>query len=339
MLTPRQAEVLHWIVELYSQSLEPVGSKTLLKESYLSVSPATIRNDMVALENQGLLNKAHTSSGRIPSQQGFRFYVSQLIASEQTPGFTKEDREAFEMLIRDRHYSTPQLAKLVTDFLVNVTGYTGFVLGQSQDTHRFQELKIVPLSDAKIHMIVVTDTGKVENRMFQLRYAVSESDLHRISEMINEELQGTLISDAYQRMKLSIPMQIQRMIGYQLYFSDIFEQLLIQLKSLDYYVSGKLNVFDWMDHQGMDVSTLKHFFKLVDGSKEMYEWIDLSPPGLNVKFGFDLSPQTLSNIAIIYSRFQVGQQNITFGLIGPATMPYQRIISLVQGMTDKFNEN
>lgn len=339
LITPRQAEVLQWIVEIYSQSLEPVGSKTVLKESVLSVSPATIRNDMVALENIGLLSKAHTSSGRIPSHQGYRFYVDQLIDSENIGGFTQEDHQAFEMLIHNRHYSVSHLAKLVTDFLVNVTGYTGFVLGQSQDVHRFQEMKIVPLSDAKVHVIVVTDTGKVENKMFQLHYPVSDEDLYRISDMINEELQGTPISDAYQRMKLSIPMQIQRMIGYQIDFSEIVEQLLVQLKTLDYYVSGKLNVFDWMDQQGMDVATLKYFFKMVDGSKEMYQLIDESPQGLNVMFGFDILPQKLSNVSIIYSRFEVAKQRITFGLIGPATMPYQRMISLVQGMTQKFNEH
>lgn len=339
LITPRQAEVLQWIVEIYSQSLEPVGSKTLLKESFLAVSPATIRNDMVALENKGLLSKAHTSSGRIPSQQGYRYYVDQIIESDRIVGFTKEDHQAFEMLIQDRHYSIPHLAKLITDFLVNVTGYTGFVLGQSQDAHRFQEIKIVPLSDAKVHIIVVTDTGKVENKMYQLNRSVSEEDLYRISDMINEELRGSLIRDAYQRMKLSIPLQIQRMIGYQIDFSEIFEQLMVQLKTLDYYVSGKLNVFDWMDQQGLDVITLKHFFKMVDGSKEMYELIDESPKGLNVMFGFDISPQTLSNVSIIYSRFEVANQAITFGLIGPATMPYQRMISLVQGMTEKFNEH
>ena len=336
MLTPRQKEVLFLIVQLYGQYLEPVGSKTLLKESFLKVSPATIRNDMVVLEQEGFLNKAHSSSGRIPSNQGYRYYVDRLIVQDDPIRMLDQDHKAIDLIIDDGDYDAMQLAQLAIEMLVNTTGYTGFVLGETNEQAYFQEFKIIPLSDNKVITMLVQDNGKIENKVYRLPIILSQEVIDAICELINEELSHSRLEDAYQRLKLSIPLQIQRLIGYQLDFSEVIEQALLQQKAHQYFVKGKLNLFDLMESQ-LSVDAMKDLFQLIDGSKQLYELIEMNDEFINVLFGFEFAPKTLSNISIVYVRQKIENSLITLGLIGPSTMPYDRIITLIHQMVDKFN--
>lgn len=338
MLTPRQKEILFLIVQLYGQYLEPVGSKRLLKESLLKVSPATIRNDMVVLEQEGFLNKAHSSSGRIPSNLGYRYYVDRLIVQEHPIRLLDQDHKAIEQMIDGGDYDAMQLAQLALEMLVNITGYTGFVLGENNEKSYFQEIKIIPLSDNKVITMLVQSNGKIENKLFRLPLSLSEQDIQNVTHLINDELSGSLLEDAYQRLKLSIPLQIQRLIGYQLDFSELVEQALLQQKAHQYIVKGKLNLFDLMESQ-LNVDAMKNLFQLIDGSKQLYELLEMNPENLSVLFGFEFAPESLSNISIVYIRQVIDNQLITLGLIGPSTMPYDRIINLMYQMAQKFENS
>ncbi|WP_282920355.1 heat-inducible transcriptional repressor HrcA [Ignavigranum ruoffiae] len=335
MLTQRQKEVLQLIIELYSRFEEPIGSKTLLKESYLTVSPATIRNDMVALEQEGFLNKAHSSSGRIPSNEGYRYYVQGLMYTQDAPTFKHEDLLAVERLMAEDYYDPSQLGQLVLEMLVEHSGYSGFILRQNNERHYFEELKLVPISGNRVIAMLVVDSGRLDHQIIDLPMALSLEEIDKVNQLINEELKGSLLEEAYQRLKLSIPLQIQRLIGYQIDVSDLVEQTLRQLKTHQYRVIGKLNLFELMETQ-LSVSAMKHLFQLIDGSKELYDLIEQGKNGVNVLFGFEFAPQTLANISIVYVKFNYGHQRICIGLVGPSTMHYDRVISIMQQMTAKF---
>ena len=339
MLTQRQKEVLQLIVELYSRLEEPIGSKTLLNESCLEVSPATIRNDMVVLEHQGFLKKAHSSSGRIPSNQAFRYYVDGFVLSHLVEEGMKEreDYRVIESLFEDYYYNPIQLGQLALEMLVKMTGYTGFLLRQNNEIYHFDELKLIPLSKNKVIVMLVIDSGRVDNQLVNLPISLSKEEIDKVSQLINEELRGSSLEDAYQRLKLSIPLQIQRLIGYQLDFSDLIEQTLVQLKTHQYKVIGKLNIFDTIGHQ-LDINSMKHLFHLLDGSKELYDIIEKGQNGVNVSFGFEFAPETLPSISIVYTKYLFDNQKICLGLFGPSTMHYQRIISIMRQVTSKFVE-
>lgn len=328
MLTPRQKEVLQLIIQLYGQWDEPIGSKRLLSESYLKVSPATIRNDMVVLEQEGFLSKAHTSSGRVPSEQGYRYYVNRIIDDEDLSQSRFDNEEVFRRLVRN-HASDPiQMANMAVEVLVNMTGYLGVVLSQNHDEHYFRQLTLISLTPQQALAMLMTDNGKSVHQVLHLPLALSEVDLARVAQTINDELRGSPLDIAYQRLKLSIPIQIQRLIGYQLDFSDLAEQALLELKTHYFKVFGKANLFDIMGNT-LQTATLKHLFRLIDGSKELFEIMESGQQGVNVVFGFEIAPDTLAKVSIIFVKYQRGHQQFSLGLIGPSTMAYHRMIALM----------
>lgn len=333
MLTPRQKEVLNLIVRLYGQLEEPIGSKTLLKESLLKVSPATIRNDMVVLERRGLLMKAHTSSGRIPSINGYRYYINRIIDNDDE---IKMNDDSFEALSKARNYNPIQLAQLSADILVSLTGYTAVVLGQNQEPHRFAEFKLVAINNSRYISILLTDYGKVESEIIDLQVTLTREDIQRITKMVNEELNGAVLEDAYQRMKLSIPLLTQKITAYQLDFSSLIEKAMHNIKGHRYYVSGKSNLFNLLD-SNTSKETIKELFELVDGSRELYQLLESRHKGIEVLFGNEFLSNDLNLINLVTGSYENQNQKMIIGLLGPSTMSYERIIPMMGLMVNNLS--
>lgn len=336
MLTPRQQEILNLIIQLYGRFEEPIGSKTLLNESYLKVSPATIRNDMVVLERLGLLIKPHTSSGRIPSQDGYRYYIEQIISQEDRDLTKIDENVNFKELLQARNYSPLKLTQLSADILVSLTGFTAVVLGQDLESHYFEEFKLVALDSTRYISIIMTDRGNIESEHINLGIALSQDDITNVCRMINGELNGVELEDAYQRMKLVIPLLTQRITGYQLDFSSLVEKSMHHIKGHHYYISGKSNVFELIEGP-TEKDALKHLFELLDGSIEMYKLLEQQPSGIGIKFGHEFLQQSVSNINLVTGSFMKDNQKFILGLLGPSTMAYEKVIALLELLVGKLS--
>ncbi|MGX7107526.1 heat-inducible transcriptional repressor HrcA [Hutsoniella sourekii] len=337
MLTPRQTEVLALIIQLYSRYHEPIGSKTLLNESYLEVSPATIRNDMATLEKAGLLSKAHTSSGRIPSTSGYRYYVAGLIEGQDSEVAREgsEEDQAFNEIFSIKQGDAYQQAQMAADLLVDSSHYTAFVFAQGQDSHSVEKFKFVSLDNHRVIGIILTDKGKVDNYIFQMPSDLSGQALADLADLLNSELKGLILEDAYQRLRFSIPLLTQRVIGYQFDFSALLEKSIHQLKNHAYWVTGKNNLFDLMD-QEVRSQDLRYIFELVDGSKLLFDRLESLEAGIDIIFGLDLGPSIQSDLSIVTGTYIKDYRKVTIGLIGPSTMRYTRVIPLMQAMTKQL---
>lgn len=329
LLTPRQQEILYLIVSLYGKLEEPVGSKTLLRESLMPISPATVRNEMVVLEKNGYLIKAHTSSGRIPSVEGYRYYVEHIIDQDYHEDMI--DDASFAQLINNKHYNPLQLAQLTADILVSLTGYTAVVLGQDQEAHHLAEFKLVMLNERRYLSIIITNFGKIESHVGEFKYEVSKDDLSKITTLINEELSGSLLEDAYQRLKLSIPLLTQRITGYQIDFSQVVEKAMLNIRGHQYYVSGKSNLLEFIELQDSK-ENIKEIFEIIDGSNTMYQLLEKRQAGINVIFGEDLPIPGLNKINLITGSYINQNQKITIGLFGPTVMSYEKILPMFDMM-------
>ena len=165
MLTARQLLIFKCIVEEFVETAEPVGSKLLMTKYQLPYSSATIRNEMSFLEEHGFLEKTHTSSGRIPSTQGYRFYVNTLLQ----PSVDEEVKNQVATLLGDRHRSLNEIIQESCQILSELTHLTTVALGPNSDYERLQHITLVPLSEHSVTAIIVTDKGHVENRMFNIK--------------------------------------------------------------------------------------------------------------------------------------------------------------------------
>ena len=192
MLSNRQKLVLKAIIEEYVKTNEPVGSRTLSKRSELSFSPATLRNDMADLEDYGYLEKTHTSSGRIPSEKGYRLYVEEIIKEKD------DEHYAFPMI--DEIFTRRNLTKeeainesmaLVSD----LTNYASIVLGQTAYNSRIKKLQFLSLQGQLAIIMMVTDQGHVESKKIIVPEGLSVKEIERVVNVLDEILHDCLVSE------------------------------------------------------------------------------------------------------------------------------------------------
>ncbi|MBD3948289.1 heat-inducible transcription repressor HrcA [Tuanshanicoccus lijuaniae] len=322
-LTPRQEQILQLIVKLYGETEEPIGSRTLLQKSVLNVSPATIRNDMVALEQLGYLMKAHSSSGRIPSFEGYRFYINQLIQH------FNEERESSHALIapmmKERFYDIQELVNYATERLSKLTGYTTVAYVTNEKFRRMRDFKLSKVSDTQVIASIITDHNRVESQLFQTPQPLDESAIHKIEAMVQDELCDLTLAEIYPRMQLTFPLRIQQAVSMQLNFAPLIKQALDAYDASDYYAVGKNHLFDIIDTQ-MPIQAWKNLFDLLDGNEDWFKFLANAKKGLDVIFDFQYAPYHYKNLSIITAKIKIGSHLVSFGLIGPATMSYPVVI-------------
>src|SRR5699024_196680 len=181
MLTERQLLILHVIIDDFIKTAQPVGSRAIAKKHQISYSPATIRNVMADLEEMGLIEKTHSSSGRIPSERGYRYYVDHLVSPYISTGHI----EVFQHLLQNDSLEKEQIIQQSADILSELTNYASIVLGPRVFETKLKQLQIVPLSSQAAVAILITDTGHVEHRAFTIPEEIESVDLEKMVNILN----------------------------------------------------------------------------------------------------------------------------------------------------------
>ena len=189
MLSERQKKILKLIVESYIRQAKPVSSNQLCKK--LKCSSATIRNEMSDLEEFGYLEKTHTSSGRVPSEEGYRYYVDNLMEAKKMNG---EEMLKLQIIFHNQSLELSDCINKSLQVISDMTSYTAVVLGKASHENLLKEVRVVPLSNSQLIVIVVTDRGKVEHKNITLEN-VSMDDIKKTVELINNLIVGTPIDE------------------------------------------------------------------------------------------------------------------------------------------------
>ena len=188
MLTNRQSLILQLTVNDFIESAQPVGSRQLSEKKEAPFSSATIRNELAELEEMGYLEKTHTSSGRVPSEKGYRFYVDHLLTPEK---LKMEDSFQMRSLFQEKIVETEELIRKSATILSDLTNYTSVLLGPDTSLHAVKRFSIVPLDETTAVAIIVTDNGRVENRLFTVPEGFNASDIEKMVNILNDRLVGT----------------------------------------------------------------------------------------------------------------------------------------------------
>jgi heat-inducible transcriptional repressor len=192
MLDDRKLAVLRAIVEDYVSTTEPVGSKSLVDRHNLDVSPATIRNDMAVLEEQGYIAQPHTSAGRVPTDKGYRLFVDRL--SSVKPLSTAE-RRAIETFLAGAYDLDDVIARTVR-LLAQLTRQVAVVQYPSLRISSVRHIELVPLSASRLLLVLITDTGRVEQRTVELPENIDDASIAQLRAVLNACLDGRPLSDA-----------------------------------------------------------------------------------------------------------------------------------------------
>jgi len=334
MLTARQLLILKCIVEEFVETAEPVGSKALMTKYQLPYSSATIRNEMSYLEEHGYLEKTHTSSGRVPSTEGYRFYVNTLMQ----PSIDDEVKNQVSLILGERHRSLNDIIKESCQILSELTHLTTVALGPNSNYERLQNITLVPLTEHSVTAIIVTDKGHVENRMFNVKNNAYLEDLKSCVNVMNDLLDGTPINQVAYRLERDVkPVLSARIKEHEMLFNAFLEAFM-KFANSELYFSGKENLLYQPEYN--DVNKLR---RLVSAFENSQSWRNLEPialeEGVSVRIGSDSPIEELNDVSVISASFKTGKESKgSISVIGPTRMPYEKVVSLVEYISQSLEQ-
>ena len=330
-LNERSRTILRQIVESYLQTGEPVGSRNLSRSLPMNLSPASIRNVMSDLEHLGLIAAPHTSAGRLPTQSGLRLFVDGLL---ELGDLSDDERRSIERQITGHNPSSfDALLNEAGDMISGLSHCAGVVLADKQ-VDRLKHVEFVPLDPRKALVILVGESGAVENRILELPEGLPASSLPRASNYLNAQIQGLTISEAIAKLnaerdktKAELDELTERMINSGL---AEWSGTLNDSKSL--IVRGRSNLLKEVSAQE-DLERIRQLFDDLEKKRDLMQVLGIAEAaeGVKIFIGSENKLFSLSGSSMIVAPFRDDQRKIVgvIGIIGPTRLNYARIIPMV----------
>lgn len=317
----RQNELLRLIVETYIKIVKPVGSKSLVKK--LKCSSATIRNDMAYLESLGYLEKTHISSGRVPSEAGYKYYVDNLMKPKELTG---DEVLKLQTILNNKDLVISDAIVKCMEIISDITNYTSIVLGKDSDNNTLKQVSIVPIDDKKIVAVVVTNTGHVENKQSNIPEAISMDEMIKACELINRKLVGTKLSDINSKLEYEIkPIIASQIKAYERvmnFFYDAFNDF--NVKNSDIFFQGKTNILKQPEYDSPE--KIKNMIGKLE-NLDLIKKIETNDKDVNIFIGeenkFD------PNVTVIRTSYNIDGEEGTIAIIGPKRMEYDKVVTLL----------
>ncbi|MCD7738641.1 MAG: heat-inducible transcriptional repressor HrcA [Lachnospiraceae bacterium] len=334
-LDERKKKILHAIIRNYLETGEPVGSRTISKYTDLNLSSATIRNEMADLEEMGLIVQPHTSSGRIPSDKGYRLYVDTMLEDK-----TKEIDEMKELLL-DKEKKTDDLLKQVAKLLAVNTNYTTVISAPS--THR-NKLKFIQLSRVDEHQIlavIVAEGNVIRNSVFSVDEYLDDETLLKLNMLLNTNLSGMSMEE----INLGVITALKQKAGiHSDLIAGVLDEVAMAIKAdedLEIYTSGANNIFKYpelADHQNASqlITTLEEKHQLNDIVEQTLE--ESSETGIQVYIGEE-APVPMKDCSVVTATYELGEgMRGTIGIIGPKRMDYEKVVGTLKTIKHQLEE-
>ena len=333
MLDQRKKKVLQAIVEEYVNTAEPISSNQLTQKEELNYSSATIRNEMANLEKAGYLEKTHTSSGRVPSEKGYRYYVDELLRDDN---ISLEEIKYISEKLETKVNEIEELTKLTTTTISEVTHYTTVAIGPSPKTQCIEEIKFVLLGNRMLMAIILTNTGMVKETIIKFDEDVTEKQVETINYMFNKKLKNQPLE------VIDIPLQ-DYLINEMKYSVKVIKPIIEQIKKAlqeetQIYLQGANKAFDLPEFNSLAVA--KNFINIIDEKELMADMLNTGfAKDINVYIGDENEKEQLKDFSIITFKHRVGNRDLgTIGIIGPKRMDYSKVISVMKYISKKLNE-
>ncbi len=324
MLSTRQKEVLKLIVEEFVSTAEPVGSRTLSKK--LSFSPATIRNEMADLEEDGFLEKTHSSSGRVPSEKGYHYYVDVLMKDMDTALDLSVIQDMFEGLPTDQDTAIQEAMKRLSE----LTNYTTLALGPQAKFSTVKKLELVPLYDRVGVLIVITNQGHLENKQITFPDNVDIEDAKAVVNLLNDVLKDVPIGNVSEKLHYEIDTaQIKELMAYNQSILDAFLEAFTQFAESKYYLSGQSKMLDQPEFNDLErVRELMQFFE----KNEVLKLVEHTESnGLTVRIGTENQVQSMKDCSVVMVPYNLSDSETgTIAVVGPTRMEYQKVIPILK---------
>ncbi|MEG0050614.1 MAG: heat-inducible transcriptional repressor HrcA [Terrisporobacter sp.] len=335
-LNERKMNILKAIVKDYIETAEAVGSRTISKKYNLGVSAATIRNEMADLEELGYLVQPYTSSGRVPTDKGYKLYVNSLMSTIE---LNDTDKEIIEKCVEGNMSHIQDLIHETSKMLSQLTNYTTVSMTKNLSTlNEIKHIQLVSMNDGEILIIVVTDKGDIKKSSIRANAYLDQAKLNLISDNLTRKLSGKTITEIDERLIAYIKYEIGE-------YSSIIDQLLNMLNSspsdeeLSMTLNGATNIFNYPEFN--DVLKARSFLDMLETKETLAKIVKskgILKDNTTIIIGSDNDCEQAQECSVVTATYKVDNDLIgRISFIGPTRMDYSRIYSIINYMNILLN--
>ena len=327
MLTERQNKILKLIVEKYIKDPVPVGSKVISKT--LNCSSATVRNEMGELEKLGLLEKTHTSSGRVPSEAGYRYYVDNLMELKK---MNAEDMLKLQRVFKNQQLALSDVITKSLQVISDMMNYTTVVLGSKSHENLLKQVEVIPIDEENLTVIIVTDKGHVEHKNIRLK-DVSLDEVQKTVGLINNLISGTPIDEINEKLEYEIKPIIGNYVKQHEQLYNAFYRVFNDFTNQEVNIMGRHKMLEQPEFSS-NIEKIKNVFNKLE-DRELLQNIEEDDDN-NIKVYIGKENNIDSDVTVIQTKFKNGNEEGTIAIIGPKRMEYDRVVGLLEYMKENI---
>ena len=321
MITERQLQILNVIVEDYVELGQPIGSKSIIERHQLPISPATVRNEMKQLEELELLEKTHTSSGRVPSEKGIRHYVDQLLKVKSR---SKQSIDWFNQFYDDNQYDVNAMLKWLAFEISNRSHYTTVVLGPNKFSRHIFEIHFVRVNPNHLMSVIVFADGYVEKVHLQISKLITHEQIEKFMNYLNLHFKQNTLSTLINTLEsLTLSFIDQQFINNFKY--ALITQINDQNEEM--FLGGKMHLIEALNVS--NVSMIQSILKYLESERIAQFLNETANDSISVNIGQEIN-QDLEGISIVSTSYEIsGDISGHLAVIGPTAMHYNKVIQLL----------
>ena len=277
---------------------------------------------MSVLESLGLIEKAHISSGRIPSEKGYRYYVENIMKPKELTG---EDMLKLQTIFQNKELDLSDAINKCMEIISEITDYTSIVLGKSSKENTLKHVTVVPVDEIHVVALVCTDKGMVINKQFTISANLNIEELVKTGEIVNKMLIGTPINEVSSRLEFEVkPIIAKKMKQYETVY-NIFYDAFNDFTKKNVFVSGKNNILKQPEYT--NIEDVKKIFSKFD-DETLIKNIEAKDEGINIYIGSETEIDP--NVTVIKTKFNINGEEKTIAIVGPKRMEYDKVVSLLE---------
>ena len=330
MLTKRQENILKLIVEHYVKLAKPISSNSICKK--LKCSSATVRNEMSDLEETGLLEKTHTSSGRVPSEAGYRYYVDHLMELKK---MNAEDMLKLQIIFRNQQLPLADCISKSLQVISDMTNYATISLGTRSHDNLLKKIEVVPMNENSMIVIVVTDKGHVEHKEIKLNH-VSLDEIQKTVSLINSLIVGTPIDEVSQKLEYEVKPIIGKYVAQHEQLYNAFYTVFSDFATDDVNIVGRTKFLNQPEFSNVD--KIKNIYEKLDDKETLHEIQEDEDRNIKVYIGSESNID--EDVTVIKTTFKNNNnEESTLAIVGPKRMDYERVVSMLEFLKENIEKS
>ncbi len=337
VLDERKTKILHAIVRNYLSTGEPVGSRTISRDTDLNLSSATIRNEMADLEEMGLILQPHTSAGRIPSDLGYRIYVDEMLKDK-----TREVEEMKELLL-SREEKLEKLLKQVAKLLAVNTNYATMISAPAIRGNRLKFIQISRVDGKHLLATVVMEGNVIKNSMIDVEENPDDETVLKLNMLLNTRLNGLSVEEINLGMIAALKREAGQHGEIVARVVEAAAETIRDDESLEIYTSGANNIFRYPEladkgRASALITTFEEKTELENIALQSLSQAD-QEDGIKVYIGSEAPVQTMQDCSVVTATYDLGKgMRGTIGVIGPKRMDYDRVVKIMKNVMKQLDE-